>query len=95
MPGYSAANPGAYNRRITLQQQLPVTTGVWDEQVTAWPAVLTTFAAFVAKGMASTAMGAQPMVWRQSEYTMRRVPSTPVLLGMRVIDTTGADAPQT
>ena len=88
-------NPGAYNRRITIQKETPVTIDAFGTPVPAWGTVVQTWAAFKAKTYQATALDGQPILRRQAQYCVRRIPSTPLLLGMRVVDTTEADATQT
>jgi hypothetical protein len=54
-----------------------------------------TFAAFTAKTYQATALDGQPIIRRQAQYRMRRLPSTPITTAMRLVDTTVADATQT
>ena len=88
-------NPGTYNRRITIQQEAPVTVDVYGTPVPAWGTVAQTWAAFVAKTYQATALDGQPIIRRQAQYRVRRIPSTAIHVGMRVVDTTEADATHT
>jgi|SRR5579875_122542 len=95
MVAYKPINPGAYNRRITIQQEAPVTVTALGTAKPAWATVTQTWAAFKAKTYQATALDAQPIIRRQAQYMIRRIPSTPITGGMRVVDTTEADATQT
>ncbi|MDE1904959.1 MAG: head-tail adaptor protein [Rhodospirillales bacterium] len=95
MPPYKPPNPGDYNRRVTIQQQAPVTVDAWGTPSPAWAVVATTFAAFTAKTYQATALDGQPIIRRQAQYRMRRIPSTPITAAMRIVDTTESDATQT
>lgn len=95
MPTYKPINPGDYDRRITIQQEAPVTTTALGTAKPAWAPVVQTWAAFTAKTYQSIAMDAQPIIRRQATYRLRRMPSTPISVGMRVVDTSEADATQT
>lgn len=92
---YKAPNPGEYNRRITIQRETPVTVDAFATPIPAWSTVAQTFAAMTAKTYQATALDGQPIIRRQTQYRTRRIPSTPILIGMRVVDTTEADATQT
>lgn len=81
-------NKGAYNRKITIQTEVPVTSDAYGTPSTSWNTVVTTWAAFTAKTYQSTTMDAQILVRRQAQYRLRRLPSTPIQIGMRVVDTT-------
>jgi head-tail adaptor len=93
--GYKPVNPGTYNRRITIQQEQPVTVDAFGTPQMAWGVVTQTWAAFKPSTYQATAMDGQPIIRRQAQYRMRRMPSTPITLGMRLVDTTEADATQT
>lgn len=95
MPATQWTDPGAYNRKITIQQESPVTSDAYGTPQTSWQTVVVTWAAFTAKTYQSTTMDAQILVRRQAQFRMRRLPSTPVQIGMRVVDTTTADVSQT
>ncbi len=92
---YQPVNPGVYNRRVTVQQEAPVTADAWGTASPAWSTVVQTWAAFTPKTYQAIALDAQPLIRRQAQYRLRRIPSVPVLVGMRVVDTTEADATQT
>ena len=92
---YQPINPGAYNRRITIQQEQPVTVDVWGTAQPAWSTVTQTWATIVPKTYQATTLDGQPIIRRQAQYRIRRIPSIPIVIGMRVVDTTEADATQT
>jgi head-tail adaptor len=95
MPHYPPPNPGAYNRRIRIQQEAPVTVGTYGTARPAWATVIQAWASLVPKTYQARTQENQPMVVRQAQYKMRRIPSVPITGGMRVVDTTEADATQT
>lgn len=88
-------NPGAYNRRITIQQESPVTSDAFGSAVPAWSTVAQTWASLAPKTRQWTKVDGQPIIHRQAHYCVRRIPSTPLHIGMRVVDNTEADATQT
>lgn len=88
-------NPGCYTRRVTIQQEAPVTVDVFGVAVPAWGTVVQTWAAFVAKTYQAPSLDGQLILRRQAQYRLRRIPSTPITLGMRVVDITASDATQT
>lgn len=90
-----AINPGTYNRRVTIQQEAPVTADAFGTAVPSWATVTTTWAALTPKTWQSASVDGQPLIRRQARYQMRRIPSTPIKVGMRIIDTTESDATQT
>lgn len=88
-------NAGAYNRRITIQQEAPVTSDAFGTAVPSWSTVVVTWASFKAKTWQSASLDGQAIIRRQAQYQMRRIPSTPIHIGMRIVDNTEADATQT
>jgi hypothetical protein len=95
MQPYKPINPGAYNRRITIQQEAPVTVDAYGTAIPAWGTVVQTWAALTPKTYQAPGLDGQLILRRLAWYRMRRMPSTPILLGMRVVDTTESDATQT
>lgn len=95
MPATSWTDPGARRRQITIQQQSTTSKTALGFLTNTWTDVLTTWAAVTPKQMvtfaatAQVGVSAQPIVRNLYLVNIRYVPSTPILPGMRVIESDG------
>jgi hypothetical protein len=78
--------PGAYNRRLTIERQAPTTTASGGVKPN-WATVATVFASLATKGYAEYHLGERVRERNTVTYKTRRPPTTPVYaVGDRITD---------